>query len=271
MARIEAAVAAGRAVAEAFASVAAVYEREAVAAEGEGHTLTAREHGWRAALALHFAAVHGGGREARRAARAAYARWAPRLSPPARLCRLGGVAAYARSPAQSPMRSAAVLVPPAWGGKEELRRYEERLLARGLATVSVDGPGRRGRDGWEAWWGRVAAEAGGGGPVAVWAVGGAAESVLAAARVAGVAAVAVGDAPARGGRGGPLWRALGAGVAPVAVVPGGAGGAGGLVALGAPAPPGLGDGRDDGGELALDLAADWLVERVRAAGPRGEG
>jgi dienelactone hydrolase len=129
---------------------AAHYEQLAASAEAAGHPETAAGAWQRAALAWHWGKfVFTDDPDQQRAAHdravACYRQAAPALSPPARLVRIpyAGTAlpAYLRVPAAG--RSPVVIMAPGLDStKEELQATAGYFLARGLATLAVDGPGQ---------------------------------------------------------------------------------------------------------------------------------
>ncbi|HSK23352.1 MAG TPA: alpha/beta fold hydrolase [Egicoccus sp.] len=135
---------------------------EAYAAHGdraadEGHTRTAAAHWRRAALTLQFAQfaltedVVGRERLHRRQC-ALYRRAAPLLVPPAQPYELTAGAArvhgYVRRPTGTAPAPAVVLVPGLESTKEQFTTYEPHFLERGIASVSLEGPGQG--EGWYA-------------------------------------------------------------------------------------------------------------------------
>jgi 2,6-dihydroxypseudooxynicotine hydrolase len=122
--------------------------REALA---EGRTRSAGEHLARAAVYFHFAKFvfvedPAQMREAHQRAVACYTDALPHLDPPGRRVempfedgRLVGVLRLPRSAGPHPV---VVLLPGLDSTKEELTSTEETFLVRGLATLSVDGPGQ---------------------------------------------------------------------------------------------------------------------------------
>ena len=125
------------------------------AAEAEGHGLTAGDAFARAALCNHFAQFMFFDDLDQKAAAAArkvdfFSRAAPLLSPPAEPLAIpfedGVLKAYLRIP-DAASRHVTVLIPGSDSTKEEFPALEAHFLKRGLATVSVDGPGQgEGRD-----------------------------------------------------------------------------------------------------------------------------
>ncbi len=119
-------------------------------AEAEGHTLTAGDAFARAALCYHFGQFMFFDDLDQKAEAAAkkielFTRAAPLLKPPAEPLAVpfeGGVLkAYLRVPDMC-SGHAVVLIPGSDSTKEEFPALEAHFLARGLATVSVDGPGQ---------------------------------------------------------------------------------------------------------------------------------
>ncbi len=266
LARLEAAVAAGTPAAAALTALARVYERLLAEAEASGHGRSACDYGRRAALChLMRLALSGRGEgRARERARAAYARIARRLTPPARALTVAlpgrAAAAYVRRPARGGRRAPVVLLlaePTA--GKEEFGRLEERLLVRGLATLSADLAAGDGPVAGEALVRAASVFAQGRSEcVGVWA-GGAAGAGLALSAVRGerpAGAVVVPAAPTRGGAR-SLRLGLRAAARPVALVA--------AAEDDAQAPTGVAFHALD--EYGLDSVADWLAAILR----RGEG
>ena len=122
--------------------------REALA---EGRTRSAGEHLAQAAVYFHFAKFvfvedPDQMREAHQRVVACYTDALPHLDPPGRRveipfegARLVGVLRLPRGGGPHPV---VVLLPGLDSTKEELRSTEETFLSRGLATLSVDGPGQ---------------------------------------------------------------------------------------------------------------------------------
>ena len=132
---------------------AAHYERLAEAAEDAGQRQTAAGAWQRAALAWHwgkfvFVDDPVQQRAAHERAVACFSRAAPALTPPAELVRVPygdtTLAAYLRVPPAAGFIDAPVviMVPGLDSTKEELQATAEFFLARGLATLAVDGPGQ---------------------------------------------------------------------------------------------------------------------------------
>ena len=129
------------------------YEQLAEAADDAGQRQTAAGAWQRAALAWHwgkfvFTDDPAQQRAAHERAVACFRRAAPALSPPAELVRVpyGGTTlpGYLRVPpatglARTPV---VIMVPGLDSVKEELQATAEYFLARGLATLAIDGPGQ---------------------------------------------------------------------------------------------------------------------------------
>jgi 2,6-dihydroxypseudooxynicotine hydrolase len=133
-----------------WGGTAARYEELAQSAEQAGHPETAAGAWRRAALAWHWGKfVFTDHPDEQRAAHdravACYRKAAPALRPPAELVHIpyAGTAlpAYLRVPeaGRSPV---VIMVPGLDSTKEELQATAEYFLARGLATLAVDGPGQ---------------------------------------------------------------------------------------------------------------------------------
>jgi len=130
---------------------AARYERLAEAAAAAGHAVTAAGAWQRAALAWHWGKfVFVDDPAQQRAAHdrcvACFRRAAPALTPPAYLVQVPyagtTLPAYLRVPAAAGPVPAVIMVPGLDSTKEELQATAEYFLARGLATLAVDGPGQ---------------------------------------------------------------------------------------------------------------------------------
>ena len=141
--------------APAWTEVADDYERLGEEALAAGHRVTAAEHLRRSALTLQFAQFVLTESPARRRALQermvrTYARAAPLLDPPAHRIEIpygsdgGLVVGYLRRPASQGGDPAplAVLVPGLESTKEQFSTYEPYFLRRGVATLSVEGPGQ---------------------------------------------------------------------------------------------------------------------------------
>src|SRR5579875_3890491 len=147
-----------------WGNTAAHYEQLAESAEDAGHTETAAGAWRRAALAWHwgkfvFVDHPDEQRAAHERAVACYRNGAAALSPSAELVHIPyegtRLAAYLRVPAAGGSGPAAggsgpaaakppavIMVPGLDSTKEELQATAEYYLARGLATIAVDGPGQ---------------------------------------------------------------------------------------------------------------------------------
>ena len=130
---------------------AAHYEQLAAAAEDAGQLKTAAGAWQRAALAWHWGKfVFVDDPQQQRAAHdravACYRRAAPALSPPAILVEIPygttTLSAYLRLPETVQAAPAVIMVPGLDSTKEELQATAEYFLARGMATLAVDGPGQ---------------------------------------------------------------------------------------------------------------------------------
>jgi 2,6-dihydroxypseudooxynicotine hydrolase len=130
---------------------AAGYEAIAERAEARGRRLTAAGAWRRAALCWHWGKfVFTEHPDQQRAAHdrtvACYARGAWALDPPAERVEVPyqgtRLAAYQRLPAGRRPAPAVVMIPGLDSVKEELQATAAYLLARGLATLAVDGPGQ---------------------------------------------------------------------------------------------------------------------------------
>ena len=132
-----------------WGSTALRYEQLAESADDAGYAETAAGAWRRAALAWHwgkfvFVDHPDEQRAAHDRAVACYRRGAAALTPPAELVRIpyGGtaLAAYLRVPAGN--APVVIMVPGLDSTKEELQATAEYYLARGLATLAIDGPGQ---------------------------------------------------------------------------------------------------------------------------------
>jgi pimeloyl-ACP methyl ester carboxylesterase len=137
--------------ADAWAATADRYETLAAEAESAGHKLTAAEHLRRAALTLQFAQFVLTDDPERRAALhrhqcELYARAAGWLRPPAHRVEIptevGVVPGYLRAPPSGAAAGLVLLVPGLESTKEQFSTLEPYLLDRGLATLSIEGPGQ---------------------------------------------------------------------------------------------------------------------------------
>lgn len=138
--------------ADAWTRTADEYERLGQEALAAGHRVTAAEHLRRAALTLQFAQfVLTEEPERRRALQArmarTYERCAPLLDPPAVRTAIGyddgrTVVGYLRVPTGTTRPGLVLLVPGLESTKEQFSTYEPYFLRRGVATLSVEGPGQ---------------------------------------------------------------------------------------------------------------------------------
>ena len=130
---------------------AAIHENLGREAMAEGFRLSGAEHLSRAAVYYHFAkflSVHDLDE-----AKAAHAKAVackndalPHLRPPIRRVEIayegGHLAGFLRLPAGSARPPVMIMIPGLDSAKEELEAYELPFLARGIATLMVDGPGQ---------------------------------------------------------------------------------------------------------------------------------
>ena len=130
---------------------AAHYEQLAQSAEDVGRDETAAGAWRRAALAWHwgkfvFVDHPGEQRAAHDRAVACFRNAAAALTPPAELVHIPysgtTLAAYLRVPAANVKPPVVIMVPGLDSTKEELQATAEYYLARGLATIAIDGPGQ---------------------------------------------------------------------------------------------------------------------------------
>jgi 2,6-dihydroxypseudooxynicotine hydrolase len=138
--------------ADAWTATADRYEALGRTALGEGHRVTAAEHLRRAALTLQFAQFVLTDDPPRRRAlqermAAVYREAAPLLDPRALRTTIPydadrAVVGYLRVPPGIPRPGLAVLVPGLESTKEQFSTYEPYFLRRGVATLSVEGPGQ---------------------------------------------------------------------------------------------------------------------------------
>lgn len=137
--------------ADAWTATADRYDARGREALAEGHLVTAAEHLRRAALTLQFAQFVLTDDPPRRAVlqarmSALYAEAAPLLDPPAVRVALpyasGEVLGYLRRPVGVERPGLAVLMPGLESTKEQFSTYEPFFLRRGVATLSVEGPGQ---------------------------------------------------------------------------------------------------------------------------------
>jgi dipeptidyl aminopeptidase/acylaminoacyl peptidase len=132
-----------------WGNTAAGYEQLAESADDAGYAETAAGAWRRAALAWHwgkfvFVDHPDEQRAAHDRAVACYRRGAAALTPPAELVHIPyagtSLAAYLRVPAGN--APVVIMVPGLDSTKEELQATAEYYLARGLATLAIDGPGQ---------------------------------------------------------------------------------------------------------------------------------
>ena len=138
--------------ATAWTATAQEYEQRGLAALAAGHRVTAAEHLRRAALTLQFAQFVLTEEPERRAALQqrmveVYARCALLLDPPALRTVIPydgerAVVGYLRVPPTARPPGLVVLVPGLESTKEQFSTYEPFFLRRGVATLSVEGPGQ---------------------------------------------------------------------------------------------------------------------------------
>jgi 2,6-dihydroxypseudooxynicotine hydrolase len=135
---------------DAWSAEAEAHAAMGEAALAEGRRLTAGEAFARAALLRHFAQfMFFDDLERKAAGQAAkvalFARAAPLLDPPSERRAIafegGELAAYLRQPAGA-RRAVAILIPGSDSTKEEFPSLEAHFLRRGVATLSLDGPGQ---------------------------------------------------------------------------------------------------------------------------------
>jgi dienelactone hydrolase len=138
--------------ADAWTATADRYEALGRDALADGHRVTAAEHLRRAALTLQFAQFALTEEPERRGAlqrrmAALYGRAAPLLDPPAIRTTVSydghrTAVGYLRLPAGVARPGLVVLLPGLESTKEQFSTYEPFFLRRGLATLSVEGPGQ---------------------------------------------------------------------------------------------------------------------------------
>ena len=138
--------------APAWTEVADTYEALGTQALAEGHRVTAAEHLRRSALTLQFAQFVLTEEPARRRALQermvrTYAEAAPLLDPPAHRVEIPYgdghlVVGYLRLPLGAGPFAVTVLVPGLESTKEQFSTYEPYFLRRGVATLSIEGPGQ---------------------------------------------------------------------------------------------------------------------------------
>jgi 2,6-dihydroxypseudooxynicotine hydrolase len=138
--------------ADAWTATADSYENLGLGALAQGHRVTAAEHLRRASLTLQFAQfVLTEQPERRRALQqrmsAIYALCAPLLDPPAKRYAVTydeqrQVVGYLRVPPDTERPGVVLLLPGLESTKEQFSTYEPYFLRRGVATLSVEGPGQ---------------------------------------------------------------------------------------------------------------------------------
>jgi pimeloyl-ACP methyl ester carboxylesterase len=138
--------------ADAWTATADRYEALGRAALAEGHRVTGAEHLRRAALTLQFAQFvltedTARRQDLQRRMAGVYAHAAPLLDPPAVRTTIPydgdrAVIGYLRVPPGVPNPGLAVLIPGLESTKEQFSTYEPFFLRRGVATLSVEGPGQ---------------------------------------------------------------------------------------------------------------------------------
>lgn len=134
-----------------WCSTAADYEKRAAEAENGGHLETAAQFYLRAASCYHFAQnlfYEDLEQKARAQQRkiGAFAKSTLALSPPVERVQVPfedvSLAAHLRVPKDLPKAPCVILVPGSDASKEEFYPREQYFLDRGLATLSMDGPGQ---------------------------------------------------------------------------------------------------------------------------------
>src|SRR3954467_15154125 len=130
----------------AWSARAKLHEDLAAEALRDAHRLTAGEHFVRAAMYYHFAKFvfvqHPlQMRAAHRKAVACYTSALPLMRPPGERVAVGPYVGVLRRPGASRC-PVLVMAPGLDSTKEELHAYEEPFLARGIATLAIDGPGQ---------------------------------------------------------------------------------------------------------------------------------
>ena len=137
--------------APAWVASAAVWERRGDEALAAGHPLTAGAHLQRASLTLQFAqfVLTEDARqreEIHRRQIALYRRAAPLLDPPAEAVAIPfestPVPGYLRRPVGRDNPPLVILIPGLESTKEQFSTFEPYFLARGVATLSMEGPGQ---------------------------------------------------------------------------------------------------------------------------------
>jgi 2,6-dihydroxypseudooxynicotine hydrolase len=130
----------------AWSARAKLHEDLGTEALRDGHRLTAGEHFVRAAMYYHFAKFVFVQdplqmRAAHKKAVECYTSALPLMRPPGERVTIGPYVGVLRKPdaGRSPV---LVMAPGLDSTKEELHVYEEPFLARGIATIAIDGPGQ---------------------------------------------------------------------------------------------------------------------------------
>jgi 2,6-dihydroxypseudooxynicotine hydrolase len=130
----------------AWSARAKLHEDLGTEALRDGHRLTAGEHFVRAAMYYHFAKFVFVQdplqmRAAHKKAVECYTSALPLMRPPGERVTIGPYVGVLRKPdaGRSPV---LVMAPGLDSTKEELHAYEEPFLARGIATLAIDGPGQ---------------------------------------------------------------------------------------------------------------------------------
>lgn len=130
----------------AWSARAQVHEDLARESLSNGFRLSAGEHFVRAAVYYHFAKFAfvqdpAQMRAAHRKAVECYGAALPLIRPPGERVAIGGYVGILRKPAAARC-PVLVMAPGLDSTKEELHAYEEPFLARGIATLAIDGPGQ---------------------------------------------------------------------------------------------------------------------------------
>jgi dienelactone hydrolase len=134
-----------------WCEAAARHEALAKEAAARGRTMTAAEAFLRAAIYYHYAKhLFGENPEQFRAAHVrmlrCYMAAAPHIDPPMQRFEIPfegtTMAAYLRRPDGTARPKVAILLPGLDAAKEELHAWSDAFLKRGLATVTLDGPGQ---------------------------------------------------------------------------------------------------------------------------------
>ena len=134
-----------------WSKLGAMHEALGDEAEGQGRMVTAREAWLRAAIAYHYGKHLFGAdpvqfTEAHNRMRACYGRAAPLFDQPAELVEFPyegtNLVGWLRRPTGVAKAPVAIILPGLDACKEELHEWSEAFLQRGLATVTLDGPGQ---------------------------------------------------------------------------------------------------------------------------------